>query len=195
MNEQTHLPSRRKRLKAFVNLKRQRQYLVGAVALLLPASAALAVGYADESSSPERVPLGTGVASVQGVETEAPADAPALAEARNDADEAEPSPGVVSEMEIAGGNASYYGRRFSGKRTASGETFRHTGLTAAHRTLPFGSQVRVTNRRNGKSVVVRINDRGPFHRARVIDLSEAAAKQIGLLKRGHGAVRLSLLTS
>ena len=92
------------------------------------------------------------------------------------------------------GNASYYGKRFAGRRTASGERFNPSQLTAAHRTLPFGSKVKVTSRRSGKSVVVRINDRGPFHGNRVIDLSREAARQIGLIQTGHGPVELALLT-
>ena len=91
------------------------------------------------------------------------------------------------------GTASYYGRKFNGRRTASGETFDMAAFTAAHRTLPFGSKVRVTNLANEKSVVVRINDRGPFTRKRVIDLSRAAAEEIGLIRRGHGKVRLELV--
>ena len=67
------------------------------------------------------------------------------------------------------------------------------GYTAAHRTLPFGSRVSVTNPRTGKSVVVRINDRGPFHGGRTIDLSRAAAEEIGIVNRGHGEVELALL--
>lgn len=91
------------------------------------------------------------------------------------------------------GTASYYGAQFNGQRTASGERFDMNGLTAAHRTLPFGSKVRVTNTANGKSVVVRINDRGPFARGRLIDLSRAAAGRIGLIGPGHGTVELALV--
>lgn len=76
--------------------------------------------------------------------------------------------------------ASYYGSDYHGRVTASGERFDMNAMTAAHRSLPFGTRVRVTNLENGKSVVVRINDRGPFVRGRVIDLSRAAAKKIGL---------------
>ena len=76
-----------------------------------------------------------------------------------------------------GGIASVYG--YKGSRTASGEYARPGGLTAAHRTLPFGTMVRVTNRRNGRNVVVRINDRGPFIRGRVIDVTPTAAKALG----------------
>ncbi|WP_427968444.1 septal ring lytic transglycosylase RlpA family protein [Altererythrobacter sp.] len=96
-------------------------------------------------------------------------------------------------QQLGSGMASYYGRKFHGRRTASGERFDMNALTAAHRTLPFGSLVRVTNPRNGRSVVVRINDRGPFARGRMIDLSRAAAEQIGLIRRGHGKVELALL--
>ncbi|WP_170004571.1 septal ring lytic transglycosylase RlpA family protein [Pseudopontixanthobacter vadosimaris] len=94
---------------------------------------------------------------------------------------------------IGSGNASYYGKRFAGKRTASGERFDPGQLTAAHRTLPFGSLVQVTNPANGRSVTVRINDRGPFHGNRIIDLSRSAAEGIGIVQRGHGHVELALL--
>ena len=95
--------------------------------------------------------------------------------------------------DIADGVASWYGPGFAGRRTASGERFNPAELTAAHRTLPFGSKVRVTH--NGRSVVVRINDRGPFHGGRVIDLSQAAAEQIGIRRAGSGRVELALLGS
>ena len=94
---------------------------------------------------------------------------------------------------LGSGVASYYGRRFHGRRTASGERFDMNAYTAAHKTLPFGSMVEVTNPRTGKSVIVRINDRGPFTPGRTIDLSRAAAEEIGLVHRGHGSVELALL--
>jgi rare lipoprotein A len=106
------------------------------------------------------------------------------------------APAVEDESkghDIGGGVASFYGRAFAGRRTASGETFDPGQLTAAHRTLPFGSHVRVTNPANGRSVVVRINDRGPFHGGRVIDLSRSAAEAVGLVARGSGRVELALL--
>ncbi len=88
------------------------------------------------------------------------------------------------------GIASFYATNFNGRRTASGEKFNNNAMTAAHKSLPFGSKVQVTNVRNGKSVVVRINDRGPYVRGRIIDLSKAAAKKIGI---GHaGTVRVKL---
>ena len=94
---------------------------------------------------------------------------------------------------IGSGIASYYGKRFHGRRTANGERFDMHGMTAAHRTLPFGTMVAVTNPRNGKTVTVRINDRGPFAHGRAIDLSRAAATELGLIRRGHGRVELAVL--
>lgn len=91
------------------------------------------------------------------------------------------------------GYASWYGGHFQGRMTANGETFDTNQLTAAHRTLPFNSIVRVTNVRNERSVVVRINDRGPFVENRIIDLSRAAADAIGLTAAGVGMVRLEVL--
>lgn len=84
---------------------------------------------------------------------------------------------AVEAAGLQGGAASWYA---SGRRTANGEAFRPDGMTAAHRTLPFGARVLVTNRRNGRSVVVRINDRGPFHRGRIIDLARGSARVIGM---------------
>lgn len=97
------------------------------------------------------------------------------------------------ETVLGQGSASYYAAKFNGRRTASGETFDNREMTAAHRTLPFGSLVRVTNPANGKSVVVRINDRGPFTRGRLIDVSRAAAEELGMVARGHATVELALI--
>jgi rare lipoprotein A len=91
------------------------------------------------------------------------------------------------------GVASYYADEFQGRKTSSGETFDMNDMTAAHRTLPFGTRVKVTDVETGKSVVVRINDRGPFKDDRVIDLSLGAAKQIGLIANGTGRVILEIL--
>ncbi len=88
--------------------------------------------------------------------------------------------------------ASWYGPGFEGRRTASGERFQAQDLTAAHRSLPLGSQVTVTNLANGKSVRVRINDRGPYVRGRTIDLSRGAARRLGLERRGIGRVRITV---
>jgi rare lipoprotein A len=101
-----------------------------------------------------------------------------------------PAPAVVS---VSTGQASWYGPGFFGNRTASGEVLRPGTLTAAHRTLPFGTKVRVTNLWNGRSAVVRINDRGPFHGARVIDLAHGAANQLGLVASGVAKVKLEVL--
>lgn len=86
------------------------------------------------------------------------------------------------------GGASWYGDRFAGKRTASGVRFNPNAMMAAHRSLPFGARVRVTERRSGRSVVVRIVDRGPHVRGRVIDVSKAAARKLGFLGRGTARV-------
>lgn len=104
-----------------------------------------------------------------------------------------PADDGLSGRTIGEGTASFYGQQFNGRRTASGERFDMSELTAAHRTLPFGSKVRVTNAANGRSVVVRINDRGPFHGGRLIDVSRAAAEQLGLIAPGSGRVRLALV--
>ena len=90
------------------------------------------------------------------------------------------------------GEASWYGAQHQGKRTASGEIFDQGLFTAAHRTLPFGSKIKVTNLANGKSVEVKINDRGPFAEDRIIDLSQAAAKALEMLQSGKTTVRLEL---
>jgi rare lipoprotein A len=94
---------------------------------------------------------------------------------------------------VSQGQASWYGPGFFGNRTANGEVFRPGTLTAAHRTLPFGTKVRVTNMRNGRTAVVRINDRGPFHGNRVIDLAHGAAHQLGLISSGVASVKLEVL--
>jgi rare lipoprotein A len=88
------------------------------------------------------------------------------------------------------GLASYYGRKFNGRRTASGERYDMHAMTAAHPGLEFGSRVEVTNLKNGRKVQVRINDRGPFIKGRIIDLSYAAAKKIGMLSQGVVKVRV-----
>ena len=91
------------------------------------------------------------------------------------------------------GVASYYGAKHQGKRTASGERFNKNSLTAAHRQLPFGTRVKVTNLNNDRSCVVRINDRGPHTRGRLIDLSHEAAERLGMLKSGTARVRVQAL--
>ncbi len=100
---------------------------------------------------------------------------------------------TTTSMAVAGSSSGYASYYLSGKRTANGEHFNPMGMTAAHRTLPFGTKVKVTNTRNGRSVVVRINDRGPFIGGRIIDLSLGAARVVGLNQSGIAKVKLRIL--
>ena len=120
-------------------------------------------------------------------------EAGALSVQADDADADSPlSPGLGLKLgrTLQRGLASWYGPGLHGRRTANGERYDMHELTAAHKTLPFGTRVLVHNPRTGKQVVVRINDRGPFVGGRVIDLSRAAAEALGILGRGHDAVEL-----
>ncbi len=99
---------------------------------------------------------------------------------------------ALGEDQTDVGGASWYGGRFHGRKTASGEKFNKNELTAAHKTLPFNSIIEVTYK--GKTVRVRINDAGPYHGSRIIDLSEAAAKQLGLIAAGTGRVQLTIIS-
>jgi len=103
-----------------------------------------------------------------------------------------PAPAQPTMMET--GLASWYGPKFHGKLTASGEVFNQEKFTAAHPTLPWGSKVKVTNLANGKSVDVRINDRGPFGKGRIIDVSRAGARALGMVGRGITTVRVEWLS-
>ena len=96
-------------------------------------------------------------------------------------------------LQVVNGAASWYGPGFYGRATASGERLRKGTFTAAHRTLPFGTRVRVTNLENGRTVVVRINDRGPFRAHRVIDLAHGAATELKMMRSGEVPVRLEVL--
>ena len=91
------------------------------------------------------------------------------------------------------GMVSYYADKFHGRKTASGARFDKNALTAAHRTLPFGTRLKVTNLSNGKSVTVTVNDRGPYAHGRILDLSEAAARSIGMIGKGTVKARLEVL--
>jgi len=102
-----------------------------------------------------------------------------------------PQPHHISSTQT--GIASYYGSQWHGRQTANGERMDVNALTAAHRTLPFGTKVRVTLLSTGRSVIVRINDRGPFVSGRIIDLADEAARRIGLMERGIGQVRVEVL--
>ncbi len=95
--------------------------------------------------------------------------------------------------ELQRGTASWYGPGFHGRRTASGERFNSNAMTAAHRFLPFGTRLRVVNEKNGRSVVVRVNDRGPFAHRRIIDLAKGPAQELGLTSAGTGYVSLHRL--
>ena len=88
------------------------------------------------------------------------------------------------------GKASFYSKRATGSRTSSGERLHHDSLTCAHRTYPFGTMLKVTNERNGKEVTVRVIDRGPHSRGRIIDLSHAAARKLGIIDQGVAVVRV-----
>lgn len=103
------------------------------------------------------------------------------------------TPGAYADTIFQQGLASYYGKAHHGKRTASGVRFNMYGLTAAHRTLPFGTKLLVTCKETGKSIVVTVNDRGPYHGRRILDLSQEAARQLGMIKRGVGTVSISRL--
>ena len=103
------------------------------------------------------------------------------------------SPVSAKAKFASAGVASYYGSGFHGRRTANGERFDMHAMTAAHRTLPFGTKVKVTNLSNGKSTIVRVNDRGPYVGNRVIDLSVAAAKEIGSTHSGTARVNLEVI--
>jgi rare lipoprotein A len=112
-----------------------------------------------------------------------PAAAPAAAAAT-------PAPAAAS---AEGGKIAYYGRKFAGRKTASGERFNPNAMTMAHKTLPFGTRVKVTNPKNGRSVVLRVNDRGPSTPDRVGDVSAAAARQLGMLRAGVIAAELQVV--
>ncbi len=101
---------------------------------------------------------------------------------------------LTATGDVRYGTASYYANALHGKRTASGSRYNRRRLTAAHRTLPFGTRVRVTNLRNDRSVVVQITDRGPYTEGRIIDVSYAAAKRLDMVKQGTTRVRLTILS-
>ncbi len=107
--------------------------------------------------------------------------------------EVAPTEYTLNESEVLQGTASYYADEFNGRLTANGEVFDMNGLSAAHRFLPFGTVVRVTNMTNKRSIVVRINDRGPFVNEREIDLSLGAAKGLGFVDEGTCPVTIEVL--
>ena len=175
----------------------RRTFSLGALALLLsgstlapamvnPAQAATQAG-SDEDDTRKATVSGTEVAirEVDSLPPSAEATPPAVL----------PLPVAVGPRvaSVSKGQASWYGPGFYGNRTANGEVLRRGTLTAAHRSLPFGTRVRVTNLWNGRSAVVRINDRGPFHGHRVIDLAHGAADELGVVSSGVAQVKLEVL--
>ncbi len=104
-----------------------------------------------------------------------------------------PAPPPETSRTVEVGNASWYGDELRGGRTASGERFDPSALTGASKTLPIGTRVRVTNLENRRSTVVRINDRGPFARGRVLDVSHAAARELGMVGRGTARVKIGVV--
>jgi len=103
-------------------------------------------------------------------------------------------PGEVGGVvDVTEGLASYYGHQYHGRLTANGETYDENAMTAAHRTLAFGTMIRVTSKANGKTVILRVNDRGPFVDGRIVDLSFQAAKDLDMVRAGVVKVRLEVL--
>lgn len=131
--------------------------------------------------------LGALLGTSAGAQTAAPASAPATPPTA-----VAPAATGSDAME---GLAAYYSNRLEGRKTASGQTFRQNRLTAAHPTLPFGTRVKVTHAKNGRSVVVVINDRGPTQAGRVIDLSRAAAGRLAMLRSGLAPVKLDVVAA
>ena len=126
--------------------------------------------------------------------TSAPAKKPSLASHKHTAKPASTRAKRTKSTKSMHGLAAIYSDKLSGRKTASGQKFCQAQLTAAHRSLPLGTIVRVTNMRNRKSVEVSVNDRGPWHAGRVIDLSSAAAGQIGMKKAGIALVKLEIIS-
>ncbi|MEP7281618.1 MAG: septal ring lytic transglycosylase RlpA family protein [Rubrivivax sp.] len=131
------------------------------------------------------------LAQAQQASAPAPAAAP-VAPAASAASAAPPS--AAAAPDAMEGRIAYYGNKFAGRKTASGQRFSPNALTMAHKTLPFGSEVRVTNLKNNKSVVVRVNDRGPTTPDRIGDLSLAAARKIGMVGSGVVDARIEVVS-
>lgn len=185
------LRRRVRRLRARLHESRRRTRVATGAAVLAAAVALSLALWPDPQPDPILLGRGpAGVMTVSDTSQRAGPIAPSVAAAPPASDEAVAN---GEGTEITGGEASYYGDELAGNPTASGEAFRPEGLTAAHRTLPLGTRLRVTNLRNNESVVVRVNDRGPFSGNRVIDLSTAAAREVGMLRSGTARVRLELL--
>ncbi|MEM6299274.1 MAG: septal ring lytic transglycosylase RlpA family protein [Bacteroidota bacterium] len=118
-------------------------------------------------------------------------DFPTVTQPKDDTSDEPKDKEVVVSTE--NGKASYYADKFHGRTTASGEKYDKNKMTAAHKKLPFGTRVRVTNKTNGKTIIVRINDRGPFVKGRIIDLSRAAATKVDMIRAGVVDVKMEVL--
>jgi rare lipoprotein A len=171
-------------LKALKRLRVKRRHLRTALMATTPTAALL--GFGGMAIPKVAVPVAVAATAV-------PAAARAMEVTAEPVSEAADLPPLAHDSDTV--EASYYGEEFAGRPTASGEIFDPSLLTAAHKTLPLGTLVTVTEASSGKSVIVRINDRGPFHGDRAIDLSEAAAERIGLLAAGTGKVTLRLVVN
>jgi hypothetical protein len=171
-------PSHVRRLKALKRLRVRRRHLRNALMATTPTAALL--GFGGMAIPKVAVPVAIVATALPG-------------EARAEAEQPVPDqPPLAHDSETV--EASYYGDDFAGRPTASGEIFDPSLLTAAHKTLPLGSLVQVTEASSGKSVIVRINDRGPYHGDRAIDLSEAAAERIGMVASGTAKVAIRIVS-
>lgn len=132
--------------------------------------------------------------SASSIAQPAPAAAPAPAPAPAAAPAPAPAPAAASG-EVSDGKVAWYGRKFAGRKTASGQAFDPNALTMAHKTLPFGTRVKITNPKNNRSVIVRVNDRGPTQADRVGDVSQAAAARLGMLRSGVIEAKLEVVTA
>lgn len=162
--------------------------LLGGCASQGPRTAAAPPAQVSDSAGASRA--GKAAAKDSGSAAAAQAAAAGASDAAIDGATAMAPPNEIAFEEAERGKASWYGPRFHGRRTASGERYDQGAFTAAHRTLPFGSVVRVRSVASGKQVEVRINDRGPFVRGRIIDVSRAAAQALGLIGPGVETVQL-----
>lgn len=157
---------------------------LGLQTALFPSSPTVATAPAPDTTLPTPEPD-----ALPAPAAERPAPEAASAPASESRESRDASEGTFFQQ----GHSSYYAHELAGRPTASGEPFRPEGLTAAHKTLPLGTRIRVTSLANGRSVVVRVNDRGPFVRGRILDLSLGAARVIGLSRSGGGQVRIDVL--
>ena len=170
------------------------RFMIGG--LLLLAALALGAGLPEEpgmpeAAAPEASPSTDGATDEPAATESAPLPVDAVVPAVPAP--ARPARPVAAPLVVMEGGASWYADALAGRRTASGERYDPSDLIAAHRALPFGTRLRVTNLANQRSVEVRVIDRGPFVAGRVLDLSRSAAQQIGMIRAGHARVRIEVL--